>query len=167
MSKTAIILALILSIQLLAACGGAAGNVNRANTNTAAASNSDPASEGIKDNTEEFATIAKLPFPPEEVTWKETSAGDNKKLLAVLRFTPDDSKKIVERASRIKAGETVSLDSEKWFPPELVAQSDLNGDDNISATAYPADEFYHPPYTEGRISRVDNTEFFVLELTAK
>ena len=90
-----------------------------------------------------------------------------RKLLAVLRFTPENSKKIVEHAAKLKAGEKVSIPSESWFPAELVSQGDLSGDDNITATAYPADEFFQAPYSEGKLSRVENSDFFVLEMTAK
>ncbi len=153
---------------MLGACSGRSTNsANTANSNTAAANNSDPADESVKDNAEELATLARLPFEPEEVTWKETTAGDKRKLLAVIRFTPEDSKKIVENAAKIKAGEPVSIPSERWFPAELISQAEMSGDDQITATAYPADEFYQAPYSEGRLSRFQQSDFFILELTAK
>ncbi len=166
-SKTAIILALFLSLPLLGSCSRSAANTNAANTNSTSANKTDPAVEAVKDNAEELATLVKLPFEPEEVTWKETTAGNSRKLLAVIRFTPEDSKRIVEHAAKLKSGETVSIPSERWFPAELVTQSELNGDDNITATAYPAAEFYQAPYSEGRLLHVQNTDFFVLDLTAK
>lgn len=153
---------------MLGACSGRSTNsANTANSNTAAANNSDPADESVKDNAEELATLARLPFEPEEVTWKETTAGDKRKLLAVIRFTPEDSKKIVENAAKIKAGEPVSIPSERWFPAELISQAEMSGDYQITATAYPADEFYQAPYSEGRLSRFQQSDFFILELTAK
>lgn len=171
MFKTAIILALIFSTQMLGACSGCgintANKANTANSNTSAVNNSDATTEGVKDNAEELATLAKLPFEPEEVTWKEITAGNNRKLLAVIRFTPEDSKKIVENATKIKAGEPVSVPSERWFPAELVSQAEMSGDDQITATAYPADEFYQAPYSQGRLSRFQQSDFFILELIAK
>jgi hypothetical protein len=168
MFKTAIILALILSTQMIGACSGRGANsANNANSNTTVANNADPTAEGVKDNAEELATLARLPFEPEEVTWKEMTAGDKRKLLAVIRFTPEDSKKIVENAAKIKAGEPVSIPSERWFPAELISQAEMSGDDQITATAYPADEFYQAPYSEGRLSRFQQSDFFILELTAK
>ncbi|MEO7674348.1 MAG: hypothetical protein ABIU09_09775 [Pyrinomonadaceae bacterium] len=167
MSKTAIILALIFAILMLSACGGGTGNTNTANSNTLSSNSGDPLGEGVKDNAEELATLIKLPFEPEEVTWKEITSDRNRKVLAVIRFTPEDSKKIVEHAAKIKAGESVSIPSERWFPAELVSQAEMSGDDQISATAYPADEFYQAPYSEGRLSRFQQSDFFILELTAK
>ena len=153
---------------MLGACsGGGTNSANTANSNTAAVNNSDPTAESVKDNAEELATLAKLPFEPEEVTWKETTAGNKRKLLAVIRFTPEDSKKIVENAAKINAGEPVSIPSERWFPAELISQAEMSGDDQITATAYPADEFYQAPYSEGRLSRFQQSDFFILELTAK
>ena len=167
-SKTAIILALILSIQMLGACGGGTGNANNANTaNTGSANISKPETEGVKDNADELATLARLPFEPEEVTWKESTAGDKRKLLAVLRFTPEDSKKIVDQAAAVKPGESVSIPSERWFPAELVSQGELSGTETIPATAYSADQFYQPPFSEGRLSKIGSSDFFVLEMTAK
>ena len=167
MSKTAIILALFLSIQMLGACSGGSSNANSANTAAAPANKPDPVAEGVKDNAEELGGLVKLPFEPEEVTWKEIASGDSRKLLAVIRFTPEDSKKVIERASKIKPGVSVSIPSERWFPAELVSQSEMSGDDQISATAYPADEFYQAPYSEGRLSRFQESDFFILELTPK
>lgn len=167
MPKTAIILALILSIQMLSACGGRAGNANTVNINAAPANRPDPAALGVSDNAEELAALVKLPFEPEEVAWKETTAGNIRKLLAVLKFTPEDSRKVAERAAKVKPGETVAIASERWFPAELVSQGELNGDDTIAAMAYSAEEFYLPPYVEGRLSHIQNTDFFILELAAK
>jgi hypothetical protein len=166
--RTVIILALILSIQLLGACGGGSAlNSNTANANSPEVNNVKPEALGVKDNADELAALAKLPFQPEEVTWKETVNGDSRKLLAVLRFTPEDTKKVVENSAKIKPGEAVSLPSERWFPAELVSQSELSGDETIPATAYAANEFFQPPYSEGRLSRVQNSDFFILELTGK
>ncbi len=168
MPKSAIILALILSIGMLGACGGGAGNANVANNaNTGSANISKPETEGVKDNADELATLARLPFEPEEVTWKETTAGGNRKLLAVLRFTPEDSKKVVEQASAVRPGENVAIPSQRWFPTELVSQSELSGTETIAATAYSADQFYQPPYSERRLSKVGSSDFFILEMTAK
>ena len=165
--KTAVILALTLAVLMLVGCGNGTGNANTANTNTSAANNNDTASAGVRDNVDELVGLVKLPIGPEEATWKETTADNTKKLVAVLRFTPENSKKMVEQASKSKPGETVSISTETWFPPELVAQSDMNPDDNITATAYPASDLAQPPYTEGRIARVENTDFFILEMTGK
>ncbi len=154
---------------MLGACGGSGIKSNIANTATAntAANKTDPAAEGVKDGAEELAALVKLPFEPEEVTWRETTEGNKRKLLAVIKFTPEDSKKIVENAAKTRAGEPVSIPSERWFPAELVSQAEMSGDDQITATAYPADEFYQSPYAEGRVSRFQQSDFFILELTAK
>lgn len=163
--KTAIILALILSIQLLGACSGGTDS-NAVNTNVASASDANATGNGVKDNAEELALLVNLPFEAEEVIWKESSDANGKKLLAVLKFTSADSKKIVERIARSGPGETVSVPSERWFPAELITQGELNGDDKIMAAAYPANEFYLAPYSDGKIFHIQNTDFFILEMAA-
>ncbi len=172
--RNSLILALILSIQILTGCGGSDSNTNESNSNerknTAAAP--EPEREGVKDNSDELSALIKLPFQPEDVVWKEfvsdkPGGQQGKRLLAVFQLTAEDSKKLVDRAAKIKPGTPVSLPSEKWFPTELVTQSEIGGEQGIQAMSYPADEFFLPPYTEGTLSRVDNTDFFVLELFAK
>lgn len=168
--KIAIILALIFFVQIASSCGGA-GNSNSADSNTPTTPSPDPVFLGVKDNTDEFAALVKLTIEPEDVTWKETAASgtttspSQKKLLAVMRFTPENAKKIVELAQKIKSGEQVSIPGESWFPTELVTQSELSGNDTITAIAYSAEDFYLPPYSAGRISHIENTDFFILELT--
>jgi hypothetical protein len=43
----------------------------------------------------------------------------------------------------------------------------MSGDDSLNGVAYAADSFYQEPFTSGRIVRVDGTDYFVLELSAK
>jgi hypothetical protein len=166
-----LILALIAAIQLLAACSGGAGtgannaasNAEQTNSNRAV----EPGMEGAKDNAEELGTLVRMPYEPEDLAWKEYSDGKGGRLLAVFQLTDEDSRKLIESASKFRPGSPVSLTSEKWFPKELVTQSEMSGGTGIQATSYAADEFLQPPYTAGTLSRVDNTNFFVLEVFAK
>jgi len=168
--KTSVILALFLALQIVVGCGSQTANnanVTAANQNTAQNS-SEPEKDGVKDNWEELASLIKMPFEPEDLVWKEVSAGNQgRRLLAVFQLSPADSKKLVENASKIRPGIPVNLPTEKWFPPELVSESELNNDEGIAATSYGADEFLQPPFTEGKLARVGSSDFFVLELFAK
>lgn len=168
-SKTSLILALILFIQILAGCGGGtADNTGQANANTANAAAPQPEKDGVKDNYEELGALVKMPFEPEDLAWKEYAAGkQGKRLLAVFQLTAEDAKKLVERASKIRPATPVTIMPEKWFPTELVSQSEMTGDEGIPATSYAADEFFQPPYSEGSVSRVADSDFFVLEVFAK
>ena len=61
--------------------------------------------------------------------------------------------------------DTISI--EDWFPPEVRSQGDLGGEMTLKGDAYPAGDLLQPPYTEGKVSRVANSNFFVVQLTAK
>jgi hypothetical protein len=43
----------------------------------------------------------------------------------------------------------------------------MTGDDTLRAKAYAANAFFGGPYNDGRIARIDGTDYFVLELFAK
>lgn len=175
--QTSLILALIIGIQVMSGCSGPSGNANNAGPNTNADTANanraiEPGLEGAKDNAEELATLIKMPFEPEDLVWKESNTGNagekqGRRLLAVFQFTPADAKKLIENGSKIRPGKPVTLSSEKWFPKELVTQNEISGDEGIRATSYAADDFFLPPYSEGTLSHVDNTDFFVLEVFAK
>lgn len=120
-----------------------------------------------KTNVEELSLLINLPFPPsdEDIVWKLSR--DQKKLTAVLRFTPEDAKRIAAEASARQAPQNTTISSETWFPPELIAQSEVGGEDSLDGVAYPAESFYQEPFTSGRIVRIEGTDYFVLELAAK
>ncbi|MGH7783715.1 MAG: hypothetical protein ACREO5_07740, partial [Candidatus Binatia bacterium] len=84
-----------------------------------------------------------------------------------LRFSPENSKKFIADAEKIKAPEKVALSTETWFPPELIAQGDLSGNDNLTGMAYAANAFFQPPYVNGRITHIEDSDYFVLEVSAK
>ncbi|CAN5408518.1 hypothetical protein BH18ACI3_BH18ACI3_14620 [soil metagenome] len=175
MFKTGLILALIFSIQMLLGCNTADNGGN--NNSVKNSDMSDVTGSTIKDNVEELGTLVKLPLEPEEVTWKEfapnssnseqTGSQNLKKLTAVMRFSNENAKKIVGQVENKQAGESASLGAEPWFPAELIAQSELNGDDTLKGTSYSAADFYQPPFTDGKIIRIENTDFFILELVSK
>lgn len=162
---------------LIASCAGGE-NVNQsANQPTNNGSNS---VVSAKDDAAELGKVVKLPQMPEEAIFREEgltqqtatanaeqpaqSPQKPKKLVAVLRFTPEDAQKVVEQAERYKPGEFVTLDTESWFPAELIAQSQTAGDATLKGTAYAANDFYQAPYINGRITRIAETDYFVLEL---
>lgn len=170
-NRTPLILALIVSIYLLGGCSGrqspvangAASDANQQNSNRAV----EPGMEGAKDNAEELGTLVRVPYEPEDLAWKEYSTPQGRRLLAVFQLTDEDARKLMDAASKVRQGSAVSITSEKWFPKELVTQNEMSGDSGIQATSYAADEFLQPPFSEGSVSRVDNTNFFVLEAFAK
>ena len=139
-----------------------AGNQNaNSNTNTIAV----PAANAAKTNIEELGLYVKVPYETEDIVWKEFPA--NKRLTAALRFSSADANKLVEEARGFGPVENVSLPVEPWFPDELIAQGEMSGDSALRGQAYVANSFFQEPYTAGRVIRIEGTDYFILEVSAK
>jgi hypothetical protein len=168
---------LILSILFTSACSNissinepsdlSATNSNQ--NNVANAGNTNPA----KDDIDGLGKIIKLPLLPEEANyWEENltdssinqNAPGNKKIIAVLKFSPENSAQLVGNIEKIKAPIDSDIDAENRFPAELIAQSQLSGDETLKGKSYAADDFLQAPYKSGKITRIENTDYFVLEL---
>ena len=158
------ILALLLSSALLPACGGDTKNANAVLAANAANANSANANSA-RTNVEELALLVNVPYETEDIVWKEDAA--HKKVKAVLRFSPDDSKKIVAEAGKFGPSQDITVETEVWFPDELTAQSDMSGDSELKGTSYPANAFFQEPYTTGRIIHIEGGDYFVIEMSAK
>ena len=150
-------------------------NSNQANQALTAANSNN--SNSVKDDVDELEMMVNLPIHPEEAVWREETLGKannsrvpgptDKKLVAVLRFLKDDAGKMVAQAEKHRAAAPESVNTERWFPAELIAQSQTSGDETLKGMSYAANDFYNPPYTDGKITRIDGTDYFVLELFAK
>ena len=151
----------LLTTYLLTACSAPANNNNAVNS---AAANSNIAQTGPKDNVEEFGLLVRLPFEPEEVAWEEMP--EQKKLTAVIRFSSENAEKMSNEIA--KAGqpspETVTVES--WYPNELIAQGELTGESTVKGQSYPAASLLNPPYTAGKITRIENTDYFILQISS-
>lgn len=128
----------------------------------------------VKDNVEELELTIKLPAHPGEVLWREdktdapndASAAAGKKLTAVLKFAAEDAAKIVAQSETYRPATPAQIETESWFPAELIAQSELSGDETLKGNAYAANDFLQPPYADGKLTRLENSNYFVLELLA-
>ncbi len=78
-------------------------------------------------------------------------------------FNAEDAGQIVSQAEKYQPAAAAQIDAENWFPAELIAQSQLSGDETLKGTSYAAGDFLQPPFNTGRITRIDNTDYFVLE----
>lgn len=152
-------------------------NNKTSNSNSAnRAANSSTNANAVKDDIEELEMLIKLPLHPEEARWLEESlgkVGDNrvpaptdKKLVAVLRFLEEDANKIVAQAEKQKPATPNIINTESWFPAELIAQSQLSGDETLKGSSYPANDFFNAPYLNGKFTRIEGTDYFILELFA-
>ena len=171
----------LLTVVLFSACtGNPADNSNGVLSNQTANQNSNAGENAnlTKDNAEILHTIIKLPYEPEETVWREVAANNrnaatensstnNKKLTAVLRFSPEDAAKATSQAETYKPPVPAQIQTEDWFPAELIAQSELSGDETLKGVSYAANDFIQSPYTDGQIIRIENSNYFILELSAK
>ena len=109
--------------------------------------------------------LINIPYPSEDTVFKESSS--RKKLIAVLRFSATDCDKLAADADRYRKPESVTVENETWFPDDLIAQGDVSGDDTLKGTSYAANAFLLEPFNEGRIVRIEGTNYFVLEASVK
>ena len=84
-----------------------------------------------------------------------------------MRFSIDDTAKIITEAEKVRAPTRVDLSSETWFPPELIAQSNMTGDDRLSGNSYSAEMFLLPPFADGSLIRVNNSDYFILRVAVR
>lgn len=148
---------------VFSACGSAANTnqtTNSANNQSSANSNS------TKDDAEEFGKLVNMPAMPEEVTWRETDAKDSKKLIAVLKFSSQNAQAVVAEAEKHKPAVPAALEAENWFPPELIAKSQESGDESLKGTTYGANDFFSETFRNGKLTRISDTDYFVLEMTS-
>jgi hypothetical protein len=59
-----------------------------------------------------------------------------------------------------------TLTVESWYPNELIAQGELTGESTVKGQSYSAEPFLNPPYTKGKITRVENTDYFILQISS-
>ena len=157
--RAALILITLISI-FLTGCGGNAGDgANNANSAVSSvATNSNKANT----NGEELGMLINFAWETEDLAWKKDEA--KKTLTAAFRLSPDDAKKFSEQLSAKGQGAPKEVSVEDWFPAELIAQGESRGGSTVPATAYPADDLYQPPYNQGTVSRIEGTEYFVVEV---
>jgi len=161
-ARFAAFLLLIIFVQTLLGCGSPSSNQNSSGpgTNTSSSvSNVVP-----KDNAEELALLVNLPFEAEEVAWNEIP--ESKTLTAVIRFSPQNAGKMSAELARTGAGTPETLAVETWYPAELLAQAELSGESSIKGKSYSAEAFLNPPYTKGKITQIENTDYFILQMSA-
>ena len=164
---------LLINLFLLDSCASSSpANSNAVNqTTNTNAKNSSAASDDIA----ALAALVRLPEIPEEVVWREEvlenrEASDQnskgKKLTAVLKYNDADAEKIVALAEKSKTAEKTEIGTEDWFPEELTAQTQLSASESLKGTAYGANDFFNAPYSNGKLTRIEGTNYFVLELTS-
>lgn len=147
--------------------GNSSSQINQQINNKNMPANTDKNS--VSSDVDALRQKVELPFAPLEAVWLEEKLGnpDNSvpgptdyRLTAVLKFSNSDAEQLMKKIGAEKLpGGTIQI--EEWFPSELknkAAGGELGG------TKYDAGEFSRSPYTSGTISRVENSDYFVLKL---
>ena len=153
---------LILSVAALLGCSGEGDQTSHSPANI---QSTNASQDAPRTNVEELGMLVNVPYESEESFWKEDPS--QRRIVAVLSFPKPEAERLVADASKRRPPETVDMMPESWFPPELIAQSEVSGDNTIKGQAYAADAFLQPPYNDGRIARIDGTDYFVLEVFAR
>ena len=153
---------LLLSALIFTSCSVPAGNSSTAN----AAEGNRVASVPKKanDKPEELGMLINFTLEPEDIAWQQSESP--KRIVAVFRMDTEDTKKLIDQLTARSQGAPKSIAVEDWFPPELVAGGEATDASTVDGTAYPADDFYQPPFSQGTITRINNTDFFVIEISA-
>ncbi|HQZ95788.1 MAG TPA: hypothetical protein PLP21_05685 [Pyrinomonadaceae bacterium] len=146
---------------MFSACGGNSGNGNTNAQKTATRPAENP--NTVRTNVEELGVLVKVPYETEDIVWKEITA--KKKIIAIMRFSAADANKIVAEAGGTPENTGIAVES--WFPEELIAQTEMSGDNALKGVSYPATAFYQDPYTSGKITRVEGSDYFILEIQSK
>lgn len=131
-----------------------------------------------KDDVDELGKIIQLPIVPEEATyWIDSAAKQDdsnqkntsgaKTLVAVLKYSPEKSAELSAELEKIKLPVDARIDADNRFPAELIARSQLSGDETLKGKTYSATNFTNSPYKKGKITRIEDTNYFVLELNTE
>lgn len=153
----------LVNLIFLSGCGS---NENSNSVNSKPKTSNSGRRSSAKDNLDELLDLIKLPIIPDELVWLEEGEEGKKKLTAVLQYSAENDPKILAILEKYKQPDQVEVGVENWFPEELTAQAQLSGVEMLKGTAYGANEFFNIPYGSGRITRIEGTTYFVLELTA-
>lgn len=152
---------LLFSALIFSSCSAPAGNSASAN---AEANRVASVPKKANDKAEELGMLINFTFEPEDILWQQIDSP--KKIVGVFRLDEEDTKKLVDQLTTRSQGAAKSVTVEDWFPAELIAGGETTGSSAVDGTAYPADDFYQAPFSQGTITRINNTDFFVLEISA-
>ncbi|MEO5859277.1 MAG: hypothetical protein ABIR33_10045 [Pyrinomonadaceae bacterium] len=151
---------LLFSALIFTSCTAPAANSASAN---AAANRVASVPKKANDKAEELGLLINFTIEPEDIVWQQIDSP--KKIVAVFRLDEEATKKLLEQLAARSQGAAKSVTVEDWFPAELIAGGENTGSSAVDGTAYPADDFYQAPFSQGTITRINDTDFFVLEIS--
>lgn len=129
----------------------------------------------IETDIDELAKNINLPVRPSEAIWKKTKK-DNEQgripgpndyyLIAVLKYSDSEIEDLKEKTGQNKEEFTRGIDElQDWFPEEVKKLAkDIDGENLLPIEKYDAGAFVKSPYSKGTLSRVEGSNYFVLNL---
>jgi hypothetical protein len=112
----------------------------------------------IRDDQEGLLSYLSFGEGVEDVLWLLEDGGQ---LKAVIRCVPARCEVITTALQSDGEGETVTVESEEWFPVELKAQATTNTEGNLRGVSYSADSFLTEESLSGRLIRIENSDYFI------
>ena len=166
-TNPSLIFLLLINLLLSISCSDPNNGNSNANSNSVNQSADRKNLIAVKDDVAELSTLIGMPETPDDAVWREetTANPQGKKLTGVLRYSDENISKIVALAEKNKPAQQTELGTEEWFPEELTAKTQLSGNESLKGIAYGANDFYNAPYKNGRLVRIQDSNYFVLELT--
>ena len=124
---------------------------------------------------EELARFVNLPLRPASVVWQRKVMGGNHvsdipgptdwMLTAVLLYNAEDADKVAAAASKIELGVPDQLEAQTWFPAELLQLAAPDAEPKMLAVQrFRPDDYRRAPLLNGSLTRVNKTNYFVLNL---
>lgn len=128
-----------------------------------------------EDSTQKLETLINIPVEAEETDFRvddvkavsddgDDSGPKGKMLTVVLNYSDENAEKLEKLLSKSQQFD-IEIGAELWFPAELKAKADAEGDQKIKGKGYSADDFAKKPYLKGTILRIPQTNFFVLRMS--
>ncbi len=116
-----------------------------------------------------LVTLSRLPLA---TTWQQTRIGDGNfgpsdlRLVAVLQFSPNDAKFVETTARQSAQPRSEEIEVLPWFPATIRqgAKRGSNGALVLRGQSFKPDAFARMSLQNGKLVRVEKTDFFVLSL---
>ena len=170
LTATSLFLSLFLGLTSIS-CGSFRSTNNNANASANANAgnlNSINNSQKPNDDVEALRNLIPVPFDPEEVVWRTFPSGPNgRRLVAVFRLSPEDSRAFAAKMNAAGGEGAVQVNLEQWFPAELIAMGETTGDMAVAGKSFAATDHFQPPFNVGTITAIPDTDYVILELNEK
>lgn len=161
--RLSITLALALCVGAGTGCGGGEDQASNNSVTPVNAANAGINKTKANGSREELGMKINFAWETEDLAWRSDDSAQT--LTAAFRLDPENAKKLSDQLQARSPGAPKNVSVEDWFPAELVAQGETSGGSSVEGTAFPADDFYQPPFTQGTITRIKDTDYFVIEVS--